>query len=168
MNENYLFQNRLIEEIKVKKNKEFVMKNFLSEESLDAFEPEIRPTAKKVFTSINLLRLSASTFIEMSSRREKARETEVHKLADAAACIYASYACLLRVDRSLKLKLPNVQDECLIAETVCDKNAEEVNRLAKYIEDGPVETFEKYHEFVSQLMLNRDTIFPVHPLTRFF
>lgn len=140
----------------------------MSEESLDAYEPEIRPTAKKVFDSIDLLRLSASTFIEMGSRREKARETEIHKLATAAACIYGAYASLLRADRSLKLKLPNVEEEYIIAQTVCDHNSVEVKKLTKYIADGPIETFEKYHEFVIELMLKRDSIFPVHPLTRFF
>lgn len=140
----------------------------MSEASLEEYEPEIQPTAKKVFASIDLLRLSASMFIEMSSRREKARETEVLKLADAAACIYASYACLLRADRSLKLKLPQAQDECFIAQTICDKNADEVKRIAQFIEDGPEGTFDKYHELVTEMMLNKDRIFPVHPLTRFF
>lgn len=140
----------------------------MSEESLDGYEPEIRPTAKKVFDSIDLLRLSSSTFIEMHSRQEMARETEVQKLADAAACIYASYACLLRVDRSLKLKLANVEDECFIAQTICDKNSDKVKKMAKYIDDGSIATFEQYHELVSSLSLDKNIIFPVHPLTRIF
>ncbi|XP_055313012.1 complex I assembly factor ACAD9, mitochondrial-like [Sitodiplosis mosellana] len=160
---------RLIEEVQIKKNKEFVVKNFLSEQQLDMYAVEMRRAAKGVFDSIDLLRLGVSALIYSEARHEKKmRDSEIKKIADAAACIYASYACLLRGDRSLKLQLPNAQPESTIAQIVCDRNSAEVKRLTKYIEDGPIKTFESYHEYVVHLMLQPNNKFPAHPLTRFF
>lgn len=161
-------QNRLIEEIHFKKNKKFVIKNFMTEEQLDMYEPELRPAAKALFDSIVLLRLGASTLIEREARDIPKRHIEIKKLADAAACIYASFACLLRGDQSLKMKLPNGKEEIAIAQTVCDKNIAEVQLLMEYIEDGPTKTFVTYHEYVTHLLLQKDLNFPAHPLTRFF
>lgn len=162
------FQNRLIQEVAIKKNKDFVLKTFITERQLDMYETELRSSAKLLFNSIELLQLGAATLIEMESRDLPKRHTEINKLADAVACIYASFACLLRGDRSLKLKLPNAQNECIIVNTICDRNAAEVKRLMQYIEDGPLKTFEKYHEFVTELLLNEEYKFPAHPLTRRF
>lgn len=160
---------RLIEEIHVKKNKEFVVKNFLTEQHLDTYESEIRPAAKCLFESINLLRLSVSILVNLEARDNKPmRDSEIKKIADMTACIYASYSSLLRADNSLKLKLPNAQQELLIAGTICDSSTANVKRLAQYIEDGPVKTFESYYEYVVHLMLQPQNKFPAHPLTRFF
>lgn len=129
----------------------------------------MQPAAKGVFDSIDLMRLGVSALIHMDARDNKPmRDSEIKNIADAAACIYASYASLLRGDRSLKLKLPNAQEESYIARTVCDRNTAEVKRLTKYIEDGPAKTFESYHEYVTHLMLQPQNKFPTHPLTRFF
>lgn len=145
------------------------MKNFLTEQHLDMYEVEMRRAAKGVFDSIDLLRLNVSALIFSESREnKKMRDSEIKNIADAAACIYASYACLLRGDRSLKLKLPNAQPESTIAKTVCDQNTAQVKRLTKYIEDGPIKTFESYHDYVVHLMLRPDNKLPTHPLTRFF
>lgn len=160
---------RLIEEIHVKKNKEFVVKNFLTEEHLETYEMEMRPSAKCLFDSINLLRLSVSLLVQLEARDNKPmRDSEIKKITDMAASIYASYASLLRADQALKLKLPSAQQENLIAKTICDSNTADVKRLAQFIEDGPVKTFESYHEYVVYLMLQPQNKFPVHPLTRFF
>lgn len=130
------------------------------------YEPELKESAKKIFESIELIRLRSSSIIEMEARVRPARDSEILSISDAAARIYASYACLLRGDRSLKLKLPHAQDECLIVQTICDRNEVKVKQLLQIIEDGPVKTFEKYHEYVAHQMLNNNL--PQHPLTRLF
>lgn len=144
------------------------MQNFLSMKPLDHFEPEMQSSAKNLYVSIDSLRLGASLLLDLEANDTPKRHTEVQKLADVAACIYASYACILRSNRSLKLKLPNALDECVIARAVCDRNTVEANNLLQCIEDGPIKTFEKYHAFVTHLMLQKENDFPVHPLTRFF
>lgn len=155
----------MIEEITIKNNKDFVIKSFMEEKKLDLYEPELQKAAKKLFDSIILLRLGASTLISVDPRELPKQHIEIQKIADAAACIYASFSCLLRADRSLKLKLPNASDDAVIAETVCDLNAAEVRSLMDYISDGPVKTFSKFHEFMTQLLLDKENNFPVHPLT---
>lgn len=106
--------------------------------------------------------------IDIHSDEKKTRDSEIINISNATARIFASYACLLRVDRSLKLKLPNASDECTIVQTLCDNNLTEVKKLTQYIQDGPDKTFEKLHEYVAHLMLNSSNKFPAHPLTRFF
>lgn len=142
------------------------MKNFHTEAQLDMYESELHGAAKGIYDSIELLRLAASCIIEMEARERVARDSEILSISHASVCIYASYACLLRGDRALKLKLPNAQDECVITQTVCNRNKMEVKQLMQFIDDGPVKNFEKYHEYVAhnQLLSN----FPQHPLTRLF
>lgn len=140
----------------------------MTEEQLDGYEPEIRSAAKAVFDSIVLLRLGASTLIEQEVRELPKRHIEAKKLADAAACIYASFACMLRADQALKMNLPHAIDEVAIAQTVCDKNLAQVRLHVTYVSDGPVKTFAKFHEFVTDLLLKREHNFPAHPLTRFY
>lgn len=145
------------------------MKNFLTEQHLGMYEPKMHEAAKSIFGSIDLLRLNASTLVFKEARVDQPmRESEIKRIADTAACIYSSYACLLRSDRSLKLKLPNAEQESLIAKIVCDRNVAIVKRLMQYVEDGPRKTFESYHEYVVHLMLQPNNKFPAHPLTRFF
>lgn len=158
----------MIEEVTIKNNKDFVIKSFIEEKKLDSYEPELRKAAKSLFDSIILLRLGASTLLNVDARDLPKQHIEIQKIADAAACIYASFSCLLRADRSLKLKLPNASDEAFIADTICDLNAAEVRSLMDYINDGPVKTFSKFHEFMTQLLLEKENNFPVHPLTSLF
>lgn len=142
------------------------MKNFQTDAQLDMYEPEMHRVAKETFDSIELLRLRASSIIDMEVRERMARDSEIQSISEAAVCIYASYACLLRGDRSLKLKLPDAQDECVIAQTVSIRNSATVKRLMQFIDDGPVKTFEKYHEFLARQQL--DNKCAQHPLTRLF
>lgn len=158
----------MIEEVTIKNNKDFIMKSFIAEKKLDAYEPEMHKAAKTLFDSIILLRLGASSLLNVEARDLPKQHIEMQKIADAAAYIYASFACLLRADRSIKLKLPNAADEAFIAQTICDINAAEVRSLMDYINDGPMKTFSKYHEFMTQLLLEKDSNFPVHPLTSLF
>lgn len=158
----------MIEEVTIKNNKEFIMKSFIEEKKLDSYEPELQKAAKTLFESIILLRLGASRLLNVEARDLPKQNIEMQKIADAAACIYASFSCLLRADRSLKLKLPNASDEASIADTICDLNAAEVRSLMDYINDGPMKTFSKYHEFMTQLLLEKDSNFPAHPLTSLF
>lgn len=158
----------MIEEVTIKNNKEFIIKSFIDEKKLDSYEPELHKAAKTLFDSIILLRLGASTLLNVDARELTKQHIEIQKMADAAACIYASFSCLLRADRSLKLKLPSACDEALIAATICDLNAAEVRHLMDYINDGPVKTFSKFHELMTQLMLDKEKKFPVHPLTSLF
>lgn len=158
----------MIEEITIKNNKDFVIKTFTEEKHLDSYEPELQKAAKKLFDSIVLLRLGTSTLLNVEARDLPKQHIEIQKIADAATCIYASFACLLRADRSLKLKLPHAFDETLITRTICDLNAVEVYGLMDYINEGPVKTFSKYHEFMTQTLLEKDPNFPAHPLTSLF
>lgn len=158
----------MIEEVTIKNNRDFVIKSFMEERQLDSYEPELRKAAKDVFDSIVLLRLGASTLLNVEARDLPKQHIEIQKIADAAACIYASFACLLRADRSLKLKLPGASEEAFITSTICDINAAEVESLMDYIDEGPVKSFSKYHELMTQLMLEKQTNFPVHPLTSLF
>lgn len=146
----------MIEEITVKNNKDFVMKTFMMEKQLDSYEPELQKAAKQLFDSIKLLRLGASALLNIEARELPKQHIEIQKIADAAACIYASFACLLRADRALKLKLPHAYDEAFITETICDLNAAEVNSYMNYINDRPVKTFSKYHEFTTRSILEQD------------
>lgn len=132
------------------------------------YEPELRPAAKCIFESIQLLRLGVSVLFDKEVRDLPKRQIEIIKLADAAACIYASFACLLRSNQSMKLKFPNALDEIAIAQTICDKNKTEVTALMKYIEEGSVKTFAQYHEFMTELLLKKEYDFPAHPLSRYF
>lgn len=161
----FRLQHRLIEE---RQNKDFLMKNFLTEQQLDMYEPEMRGAAKSLFDSVVLLRLCASTITFVESTEKNARDSEITKLAEAACFIYESYACLLRANRSIKQKLYTAEQECAIAKVICDRNHAEIKKLTKYVDDGPVRTFEKYHEYMTHLMLQPDIEFPAHPLTRFF
>lgn len=162
-------QKRMIEEVTIKNNKDFVIKSFIEEKQLDSYEVELRKAAKTLFDSIILLRLGASRILNVEARDLPKQHIQMQKIADAAACIYASFSCLLRADRSLKLKLPNASDEVFIANTICDLNAAEVHLLMDYINDGPMKTFAKYHEFMTQLLMEKDNnSFPVHPLTSLF
>lgn len=144
------------------------MKSFMEEKQLDSYEPEVRKAAKQLFDSIKLLRLSAQALLHVDARELPKQIIEIQKIADAAACIYASFACLLRADRALKLKLPHAHDEAVITETICDLNAAEVTTFVNYINDGPMKTFAKYHEFMTRRMLEQDSNVPVHPLTSLF
>lgn len=160
----------MIEEVTIKNNKEFVVKSFMDERNLELYEPEVRKAAKTLFDSIILLRLGASRILNSEARDLPKQHIEMEKIADASACIYASFACLLRAERSLQLKLPNAADEAFIADTICDLNAAEVRLLMDYIEDGPMKTFSKYHELMTQVLLEKGSKsnFPVHPLTSLF
>lgn len=158
----------MIEEVTIKNNKDFVIKSFMEERQLDSYEPELRKAAENLFDSIKLLRLGASTLLTIEARDLPQKHIEMQKVADAAACIYASFACLLRADRSLKLKLPSASDEAFIAQTICDKNAAEVDSLMDYINDGPVKTFSRFHTLLTQLMLEKGANFPAHPLASLF
>lgn len=142
------------------------MKNFQAETQLDMYEADLHDAAKGICKSIELLRLGASCINEMEARERAARDSEIQSISYATVCIYASYACLLRGDRALKLKLPNAQNECVITQTVCDRNNTKVKQLMQFIDDGPVKNFEKYHEYVAHQQLCNN--FPQHPLTRLF
>lgn len=165
---SFFLQKHMIEEVTIKKNKDFVIKTFTEEKNVDAYESELQNAAKKLFKTIVLLRLGSSNLLKIEARDLPKQHIEIQKIGDAAISIYASYASLLRADRSLKLKLPNALDEVLLAQTICDLNSVEVNRLMDYISDGPVRTFSKYHEYITQTMLEKDSNFPVHPLTSLF
>lgn len=158
----------MIEEVTIKNNKEFVIRSFIEEKKLDMYEPELQKAAKDLFNSVKLLRLGASTLLHGEARELPKKHIEMQKLADAAACTYASFACLLRADRSLKLQLPSALDEAFIAQTICDKNAAEVDIHMDYIGDGPVKTFSKFHEIMTELLMEKDSNFPIHPLTSLF
>lgn len=164
----FIFQKRMIEEVTIKNNKQFAMKTFMEEKQLDSYEPELQKAAQNLFGSIKLLRMATSNLLNVEARDLPKQHIEIQKIADAAACIYASFACLLRADRALKLKLPYAHDEASITETICDLNAAKVNSCMDYISDGPVKTFSKYHEFMTQRMLEQQSNLPVHPLTSLF
>lgn len=151
-----------------KNNKEFTRKAFFSKAQLKKYALELQPIAKIVFDTIMLLRVGSISFLQIDPRDQPKRQIELQKLSDAVTCVYASYACLLRADRALKLKLPNAHGELAIAHTICDKCYKDVNAHTDYIQDGPVKTFSKYHEFVTHLLLKKEHDFPPHPLTRFF
>lgn len=158
----------MIEEVTIKNNKEFIVKSFMDEKDLDTYEPELQKAAKTLFQAIILLRLGASKLLNVEARELPKQDIEMQKIADAAAFIYASFACLLRADRSLKLKLPHAAEEASIADTICDLNAAQVRSLMDYIDDGPTKTFSKYHQLMSQMLLEKGNNFPVHPLTSLF
>lgn len=162
---SFYLQKRMIEEVTIKNNKDFVIKSFIEEKKLDSYEPELQKAAKALFDSIILLRLGTSQLLNVEPHERHKQHIEIQKMADAAACIYASFSCLLRADRSLKLKLPNALDEAFIADTICDLNAAEVRSQMDYIGDGPVKTFSKFHEFMTQMLLEKENNFPAHPLT---
>ncbi|XP_031639618.1 complex I assembly factor ACAD9, mitochondrial-like [Contarinia nasturtii] len=164
------FHHRLRRLIEERKNQDFIVKNFKDDDELfKSFEPEMHAAIKNFNNSLTSLRWCATGIIELESKEEKgSRDPEMTQLADVASSIYASYASLLRANRSIKLKLPNAQEECIIAQTICDKNHENVKRIEESIQAGLPKTFQTFHKFVSYEMLRPEKQFPVHPLTRLF
>lgn len=118
--------------------------------------------------SIQRLRIGASNLMSDHGRNLLQQHGEIQRLADAVTCIYASFAALVRANRSWILKLPGAEHERILAGCCCDQLTKEVKQLMGTTEEGPIQLARRNHLLIAKQLLKNKSYFPVHPLTRFF
>lgn len=118
--------------------------------------------------SIQRLRIGANILMTAHGRNIFGEHQEIQRLAETVTLIYASFACLVRANRSWILRLPQGENERVLAGCCCDTNTKLVKRLMQHIEDGPMDPIDKHYQTIAKQLIKTKSYFPVHPLTRFF
>lgn len=118
--------------------------------------------------SIQRLRIGGSNLMSDHGRNLLQQHGDIQRLADAATCIYASFAALIRANRSWILRLPGAENERVLAGCCCDMLTKEVKQLMENTEEGPVVLARRNYLLIAKQLLKNKSYFPMHPLTRFF
>lgn len=158
-------------------NPEYAIGRFWKEETMDKYESNLQLmehvvrefdiVAGWLEASIHRLRIGSSILMETHGRSLFARHNEIQRLAETATYIYASFACLVRANRSWILKLPEGEHERVLAGCCCDMHSKQVKELMQNIEDGPLDPLDEYYQSIAKQIIKNKSYFPVHPLTRF-
>lgn len=117
--------------------------------------------------SIQRLRIGANILMTAHGRNIFSEHHEIQRLAEAVTCIYASFACLVRANRSWILKLPEAANERVLSGCCCDTNTKHIKELMEHIESGPMDPLDKHYQTVAKEILKAKSYFPVHALSRF-
>lgn len=153
------------------------MKLLWTQETMDKYEsdlnlmqhvvPEFDSHAHWIESSIQRLRVGASMLMEVYGRNLFAQHQEIQRLAETVTHIYASFASMVRANRSWILKLPGTEQERILAGCLCDTSTKHVRDLMEHVESGPLHTIDKHYQTVAKQVIKSKSYFPVHPLTRF-
>lgn len=159
-------------------NPEYVIRRFWSEETMDKYESNLRLMEKVVKefdthanwleASIQRLRIGANNLMTYHGRKLLSEHADIQRLAEAATYIYASFACMVRANRSWILKLPGAEQERILAGCCGDMLSKQVRELMVTTEAGPLVVADRNYLLIAKQMLKTKSYFPVHPLTRFF
>lgn len=118
--------------------------------------------------SIQRLRIASSSLMEHYGRTLYKEHGEIQRLAEAVTYIYATFACLVRANRSWILKLPETQHERVLAGCCCDTHTKHVKQLIEHTDEGPYIEINGHYKTIAKQLIKTKSYFPVHPLTRFF
>lgn len=159
-------------------NPEYALRSFWKEETMEKFQstlqltlhviPEFDIHANWLEASIQRLRIGANILMTAYGRNLFSEHHEIQRLADTVTHIYASFACLVRANRSWILKLPEASNERLLAGCCCDMNARYIKELMEHIESGPLDPIDKHYQTVAKELMKTKSYFPVHALSRFY
>lgn len=157
---------------------EHAMRRFWGDETMDKYKSNLRliehvvnefdKHANWLEASIQRLRIGATNLMSDHGRSLLQQHGDIQRLAEAATYIYASFAALVRANRSWILKLPGAEQERVLAGCCGDMLAKEVKQLLEHTEDGPIILARRNYLLVAKQLLKTKSYFPVHPLTRFF
>lgn len=175
-------QDRIFDDVRKKRNPffnpEYAIKRFWKDESMDKYESNLRllenvvsqfdRPASWLEASIQRLRIGANVLMTAYGRNLLKEHGEIQRLADTVSHIYASFACLVRANRSWILKLPETEQERMLAGCACDVNTKIVKELMEKAENGPIDQVDKHYLNIAKQLIKTKSYFPVHPLTRFF
>lgn len=173
---------RIFDAIQKKRNPlmtpELTLKNFFRNETNnkftsllelhDKFDYNFDLPATWLEHAITRLRVGTNTLMSVFGRDLAKEHSELQKLSEAAIYNYASFASLVRANRTWILKLEHGSFERVLAGCLIRDNGERVKNLMQYIEDGPTASFEPLYQNLSKIVVKNKAYFPVHPLTRFF
>lgn len=180
--QSIFLQDRIFDEVKKKRNlffnPEYALRLFFKEETMDRYESDLRLMENVVSefdivagwleASIHRLRIGANILMTAHGRNIYSEHQEIQRLAETVTYIFASFACLVRANRSWILKLPEGESERVLAGCSCDTNRKLVEDLMRHIEDGPMDPIDKHYQTIAKQLMKTKSYFPVHPLTRFF
>lgn len=124
--------------------------------------------ARWLEASIQRLRIGCNALMTAYGRNLLKEHGEIQRLAETSAYIYASFACLIRANRSWILKLPCAEQERVLSGVCCDTFTKQITEHMEKIADGPNDPVEKQYLTIAKQLIKRKSYFPVHPLTRFF
>lgn len=118
--------------------------------------------------SIQRLRIGANILMTAHGRNLFSQHQEIQRLAETVTYIYASFACLVRANRSWILRLPEADHERLLAGCCCDTNTKKIKVLMEHVESGPMDPIDKHYQTVAKELMKTKSYFPVHALSRFY
>lgn len=158
-------------------NPEYALRLFWTEENMDKYQSDMRIVehvvsefdlhARWLEASIQRLRVGVNNLMTHYGRNLLNHHNEIQRVSEAATLIYASFACIVRANRSWILRLPGAEQERILAGCCCDMFAKQVKHLLERSEDGPLILLQKNYHLIAKQLLKSKSYFPVHPLTRF-
>ncbi|XP_031616512.1 complex I assembly factor ACAD9, mitochondrial-like [Contarinia nasturtii] len=173
--------DRIFDSVKKKRNPflhpELALQSFYKEETMDKYESNLNLMenvlavfdihARWVEASIQRLRIGSSNLMETYGRNLFTQHQEIQRLSETVTYIYASFASLVRANRSVILRLPHAEFEHTLAGCSCDMNTQKVKELMEHIESGPLHPIDKHYQTIAKQVIKNKSYYPVHPLTRF-
>lgn len=155
-----------------------MLRQFWREETMDKYQSnmqlfehvvkEFDTHAHWLEASMQRLRIGTKNLMTHYGRKLLNQHRDIQRLAEAATYNYASFACLVRANRSWILKLPGAEQERVLAGCCGDMYHRLVKDLMVITEHGPIIAHHRNYQLISKQMLKTKTYFPVHPVTRFF
>lgn len=175
-------KDRIYEDVKQRRNPlfhpELAMRRFWSDETMDKYKSTLSLTenvvdefdkhANWLEASIQQLRIGARNLMSDHGRDLLQQHGEIQRLAEAVAYIYASFAALVRANRSWILRLPGAEQERVLAGCCCDMLTKQVKQLMETTEEGPIVLARRNHLLIAKQLLKTKSYFPLHPLTRLY
>lgn len=141
------------------------------ESNLQLMEHVVSPfdtQAKWLESSIHKLRIGCNALMTAHGRNLLKNHGEIQRLGETATYIFASFACLIRANRSWILKLPGAVQERVLSGVCCDTFTKQIKEHLESIDDGPNDPVEQQYSTIAKQLIKTKSYFPVHPLTRFF
>lgn len=159
-------------------NPEYAIRAFWKEETMGKYESTLNLIEHVVSefdihagwleASIQRLRIGANILMTAHGRNIFYEHQEIQRLAETVSYIYASFASLVRANRSWILKLPEADNERVLAGCCCDINTKHIKELMEHIESGPMDPIDKHYQIIAKELMKTKGYFPVHALSRFY